>query len=138
MFTQDFHIPRSINIENSWGHETICGTRDSSPPTCRCCDKSDCPSERSMRASDSVCSTSSIVRIIETFRTISIVLALANSSTAQPAPFTANSYWSFDYEADHQGHLLQSDISCMGNPCIRQSGCTPSLGRRGCRKDDAV
>src|SRR5215510_7090947 len=138
MFTQDFHIPRSINIENSWGHETICGTRDSSPPTCRCCDKSDCPSRRSMRASDSVCSTSSIVRIIETFRTISIALALANSSTAQPGPFTASSYWSSDYEPDHQERVFHSYISFVGDPCASASGRIPSLGGRGCCKDDAV
>src|SRR5215468_201640 len=138
MFTPGSPIPRSINIENSSDQEANYASRDSSPRTFRCCDRSGFLSRKSMPRSDSVCSTSSIVRIIETFRTISIALALANSSTAQPAPFTANSYWSFDYEADDRGNLIQPDISCIGDPCISPGHCTPPLGGGGGREDDAV
>src|ERR1700756_5130500 len=138
MFIQDSRIPRSISIENSSGPETNYVFRDSSPPTCRSCDRSGCLSKKNMPRSDSAYSTSSTVPIIAMCRTILTVRVLANSSTAQAAHFTANSYWSFDYEADNQEGLSQSDVSFVGASRVGPIERSTAFGRGPCRKDDAV
>src|SRR5690242_16534977 len=117
MSTQDFRTRRLISIASLLDRETNYGSRGLSRPICRSCERSDCLSRKNMRGSASACSTSSIGRIIETSRTISIVIALANSSTASAGPFTASSYLSFDHEADHQERHFQFDYSFVDH-CV--------------------